>query len=57
MSSDDDSLGDSDEDAQFGTIARGQKGDARGLRQGGTSGLGLSGARRKQDDDDFDFDL
>ncbi|KAJ9110962.1 hypothetical protein QFC20_002728 [Naganishia adeliensis] len=57
VSSDDDSLGDSDEDAQFGTIARGQKGDARGLRQGGTSGLGLSGARRKQDDDDFDFDL
>jgi hypothetical protein len=56
VSSDDDSLGDSDEDAQFGTIARGQKGDARGLRQGG-SGLGLSGAGRRQDDDDFDFDL
>lgn len=62
-SDEDDSLDDSDEDAQFGTIARGKKGDARGLRQGGTgvgsgSGLGLSGTRRRgQQDDDSDFDL
>jgi hypothetical protein len=55
ISSDEDSLGDSDEDVEFGTIARGQKGDNRGLRQGG-GGLGLSGASR-QDEDDFDFDL
>jgi hypothetical protein len=53
-SSDDDSDA-SDEDPQFGTIARGKKGDARGLRQGG-GGLGLSGTRRDQDDDS-DFDL
>ncbi|GHJ86878.1 hypothetical protein NliqN6_3280 [Naganishia liquefaciens] len=53
-SSEDDSEA-SEEDAAFGTIARGKKGDARGLRQGG-AGLGLSGARRNQDDDS-DFDL
>lgn len=40
---------------EFGTIARGQKGDNRGLRQGGT-GLGLSAGRRREEDD-FDFDL
>lgn len=54
ISSDDDSEA-SEEDAEFGTIARGKKGDNRGLRQGGT-GLGLSGTRRNQDDDS-DFDL
>lgn len=53
-SSDDDSEA-SEEDAEFGTIARGKKGDNRGLRQGG-AGLGLSGTRRNQDDDS-DFDL
>ncbi|KAJ9096457.1 hypothetical protein QFC21_005279 [Naganishia friedmannii] len=56
----DGSLGDSDEDAQFGTIARGRKGEGRGLKQGGSgAGLGLSGTgkRRDGDEDDFDFDL
>lgn len=50
--------GDSDEDAQFGTIVRGKKGEGRGLKQGGL-GLGLSGTagRRAQQDDDSDFDL
>ncbi|KAJ9114269.1 hypothetical protein QFC22_005721 [Naganishia vaughanmartiniae] len=59
--SEDGSLGDSDEDAQFGTIARGRKGDGRGLKQGGSgAGLGLSGTgsrRSQQDDNDSDFDL
>lgn len=55
VSSSDDGSDASDEDAEFGTISRGKKGDARGLRQGG-GGLGLSGPRRNQDDDS-DFDL
>lgn len=54
---------DEDEDAEFGTMRMGKKGDMRGLKQGGT-GLGLGGmsgsagrGRRKDEDSDSDFDM
>jgi len=48
-----------DEDAEFGTMRMGKKGEMRGLKQGGV-GLGLGGmgkGRRKADDSDSDFDM